>query len=55
MFCPNCGGQNADAALTCVTCGKALRQPAGTMRQEGNLLVIPQGAVLPPICPPPAS
>jgi hypothetical protein len=50
MFCTNCGGQNADSATTCVTCGKALQAPAGVLRMMGDQLVIPRGAVLPPYC-----
>ena len=50
MFCPNCGGQNAETANNCATCGHALRQATSGMRQEGDLLVIPQGAVLPMFC-----
>jgi|SRR4051812_41174101 hypothetical protein len=50
MFCVNCGGKNVDGAATCVTCGKALVQPVGTLQRSGNELVVSRGAVLPAYC-----
>jgi len=50
MFCSNCGGQNVDSAKTCVLCGNVLVRPEGVLRRDGNDLIIPQGAALPPYC-----
>jgi hypothetical protein len=50
MFCANCGTKNADSAATCTTCGNTLARPVLALRREGDNLVIPIGASLPPYC-----
>jgi Interferon-induced transmembrane protein/zinc-ribbon domain len=48
MFCPQCGANNPDNAITCAQCGRSLQAPSPALPMQQVPMQTP-GVVMPPL------